>query len=269
MARVGCSGLYKEGWVGGQRSTGGAVRLGAMFQRLRRWMWLLLCAGLMACATTQSSVGEAIEAGERSASFEELCAEQESLLPLCDGQQCALYRCRDVLERLAAGRVVPTRTGGMVVPLPGGTAQRYWGSADGLPTPAQPVFIIPWRHRLELLPSQQKMLEAWQEERRQPHERHHIFPQEESLKSWFASKGIDIHEYTMPLLVEVHRRIHHPPPKGGAWNEAWRQYRDANPGASKEEIFRYAGQLLYEFELLGPVVPYYRRWTQPPPSGDW
>ncbi|WP_224245008.1 SitA6 family polymorphic toxin lipoprotein [Hyalangium gracile] len=240
-----------------------------MVEVFRGWVWLLLCAGLTACASTQVSLGEEVEEGERVASFEELCAEEESLLPLCDGQQCGLYRCREVMGLLQVGQVVPARTGGMVLPIPGGTAQRYWGSADGLPKPSQPVFIIPWGPKPEPLPSQKKLLEQWAEEWRKPHEKHHIFPQEPGLKRWFASKGINVHDYTMPLLVDVHRRIHHPPPSGGAWNEAWRKYQQAHFDAPKEEIFRYAGQLLYEFQLLGPVVPYYRRWTQPPPVGNW
>jgi len=80
-------------------------------------------------------------------------------------------------------------------------------------------------------------------------------------------QGINIHEFTMLLLVDVHRRIHHPPPKGGAWNEAWRKYQKANKGATKEEIYKYAGQLIYEFGLLGPIVPYYRQLPQPMPIG--
>ena len=80
-------------------------------------------------------------------------------------------------------------------------------------------------------------------------------PQEQRLKAWFESKGIDIHEYTMPLLVDVHRRIHHPPPKEGTGTRlggsTGRHLRSA-----KEEIMRDAGQLIYEFELAGPVVPY-------------
>jgi uncharacterized lipoprotein (TIGR02269 family) len=138
-----------------------------------------------------------------------------------------------------------------------------------LPENSTPVFVIPWGPKPPLLPSQKKMLEEWEAEWRRPHERHHIFPQEPLLKEWFTSKGIDIHQYTILLLVDAHRRIHHPPPKGGAWNEAWRKYKRAHEDASKQEIERYAGQLLYEFELLGPVVPYYRRWTQPPPIGGW
>jgi uncharacterized lipoprotein (TIGR02269 family) len=111
------------------------------------------------------------------------------------------------------------------------------------------------------------LLEEQEAERRKPHEKHHIFSQEPLLKAWFTDKGINIHDYTMPLLVAVHRRIHHPPPTGGDWNEAWRQYQEHHLNATKEEIMQYAGQLIYEFGLVGPIVPYWRRWTRPPPIG--
>lgn len=237
-----------------------------MTSMLRRWLWLLVCTGLTACAAAQPVVREEDEEQQESASFEQLCAEDGSLLPLCEGPRCGLYRCREVMARRTVGRVVPAFAEEMVLPLPGGAAQRYWGSSDGLPENSQPVFIIPWGPKPPLLPSQQKLLEEQEAERRKPHEKHHIFPQEERLKKWFESKGINIHEYTMPLLVEVHRRIHQPPP-GGAWNAAWWKYRTEHPDAPKEEIMRYAGQLIYEFGLAGPVVPYYRRWTLPPPIG--
>ena len=236
---------------------------------LQRWLWLLLCTGLTACATAQPVVSETAGEQEEIGSFEELCAEEGSLLPLCEGGRCGLYRCREVMERRTVGRVVPAFAEEMVLPLPQGGAQRYWGSSDGLPESSQPVFIIPWGPKPPLLPSQQKLLEEQEAEWRKPHEKHHIFPQEEDLKKWFEKNGINIHEYTMPLLVEVHRRIHHPPPQGGAWNEAWRKYQREHPLATKPEIMRYAGQLIYEFGLAGPIVPYYRRWTQPPPIGSW
>jgi uncharacterized lipoprotein (TIGR02269 family) len=179
-----------------------------------------------------------------------------------------MYRCREVMEDLApAGQVQLARTGGAVLPGPGSSVQRYWGSADGLPKNAKPVFVIPWGPKPPLLPSQKKMVEELKAEWRKPHEKHHLFPQEQGLKEWFGIKGINIHEFTMPLLIDVHRRIHHPPPRGGAWNEAWRKYKDAHLNAPKEEIYRYAGQLIYEFQLVGPVVPYYQQWTQPPPIG--
>lgn len=239
-----------------------------MIQVPRRWMWLLLGTALTACASVPVASDEEAEESEQAATFAELCAQDGSLVPLCDAGQCGLYPCRDVVESLSgSGQVLLARTGGAVLPGPGSSAQRYWGSANGLPQNWNPVFIIPWGPKPPLLPSQKKMLEELEAERRKPHEKHHIFPQEQELKGWFTDKGINIHEFTMPLLVEVHRRIHHPPPKGGTWNDAWRKYMLANPGVNKEQIYKYAGQLIYEFGLVGPIVPYYRRWTQPPPIG--
>jgi hypothetical protein len=167
---------------------------------LRRWVWLLLCMGLTECATAHPWVGEESEEQESIASFEEWCSEPESLLPLCEGPRCGLYRCREVMERRTVGRVVPALAEEMVLPLPANGAQRYWGSSDGLPESSQPVFIIPWGPKPALLPSQQKLLEEQEAEWRQPHEKHHLFPQEEILKAWFESKGSDIHQYT------THRR---------------------------------------------------------------
>jgi uncharacterized lipoprotein (TIGR02269 family) len=237
-----------------------------MNRMLRRWIYLLLCAGLTACAAVQPVASEDVGEQEQIASLEEWCAEEGSLIELCGAEQCGLYRCREVVEELRPGRVrLAQMVGGPVLPGPGNSVQLYWGSAEALPETSQPVLLIPWDANPPLLPSQKKMLEDWAAEWRRPHEKHHIFPQEPDLKAWFELKGIDIHEYTMPLLVEVHRRIHQPPPKGGGWNEAWRRYKDDHPGATKEEIMRYAGQLIYEFGLAGPIVPYYRRWTQPPP----
>ena len=148
----------------------------------------------------------------------------------------------------------------MVLPTPQGGAQRYWGSAQELPRDTRPVFIIPWRHMPPLLPSQQELLARQAEQRKKPHERHHIFPQ--AFRRWFERQGIDIDEYLIPLEVEKHRSIHRGA-NGGPWNAAWLKFINAHrTGAPKEEIHRYAGQLIYEFELFGPVVP---RWKQPPP----
>jgi uncharacterized lipoprotein (TIGR02269 family) len=163
------------------------------------------------------------------------------------------------MAHFTLGRVVPVRGVGLSLPGAQGGAQRYWGSVQDLPGTARPVFIIPWGHKPPLLPSQQKMLEDAEAERRKPHEQHHIFPR--ALKEWFTRKGIDIDEYVMPLEVLKHRSIHRGE-RGGAWNAAWEKWIFAHQGAEKEEIFRYAGQLIYEFELLGPVRPY---WRQPPP----
>jgi hypothetical protein len=46
------------------------------------------------------------------------------------------------------------------------------------------------------------------------------------------------------------------------WNQAWRQFKAANESASPAEIYRYAGELIFRFELTGPIVPYTR-------GGQW
>ncbi|WP_224241211.1 DUF2380 domain-containing protein [Hyalangium gracile] len=55
----------------------------------------------------------------------------------------------------------------------------------------------------------------------------------------------------------VGRRIHGEGERGGLWNNAWRQFRRENPRALPDAIYRQAGKMIYEFELAGPVVPYY------------
>ncbi len=228
-------------------------------------MCLLLLGVLAACATTQPFESERAGDEDEGAalSFEAACAEPSSVLALCAGKQCGVYRCREVMRQLTVGRVV--RTWGEVEPLAevGVGAQRYWGSAQELPWDSQPVFIIPWDSRPPpLLPSQQKLLEEQAAERRKPHERHHIFPQ--AFREWFTKQGIDIDEYVMPLEVEKHRSIHRGA-NGGPWNAAWDRFIKAHTDLppSKEEIHRYAGQLIYEFGLFGPVRPYWKQLPQP------
>ncbi len=53
----------------------------------------------------------------------------------------------------------------------------------------------------------------------------------------------------MVIEESVHYRIHSGGPRGGRWNEAWRQFKEANPNARPEEIYRHAGELIYRFEL--------------------
>ncbi|MBN1205173.1 MAG: TIGR02269 family lipoprotein [Myxococcaceae bacterium] len=220
-----------------------------------------MIGALLACAATQASVESerpGCEEAAETVSLAEACADESSLIALCEGGQCELYRCREVMEYLPMGSVVLTRGGGLSLPRAQG-AQRFWGSAQKLPQGTQPVFIIPWNHKPPLLPSQQKMLEEAAKERNKPRERHHVFSQE--FRPWFERKKINVDEFTILLEQLKHRSIHRGE-RGGPWNAAWRKWILANDNATKEEIFRYAGQLIYEFELFGPVMPY---WKQPPP----
>jgi len=250
---------------------------------LRRW-WLLACCLLAACAATRPIEGTAdgCEVASEAASFEQLCAEDGTLVVLCDERQCGAYRCREVVERLTAGRVVlaryprpplptspgqgGTRTGPGPLPSPGPGVERYRGSAQGAPGDTQPVFIIPWgpksKPEPELLPSQKQLQADAETFRKKPHEGHHIYPR--AFREWFARQGIDIDAYILPLEVSEHRRIHHGP-DGGPWNAAWDKFIKAHPRAPPEEIHRHAGQLIYEFGLFGPILPYKLWRLQPPP----
>lgn len=100
-----------------------------------RWVWLLAICALAACATTPpfESKSESDSDEGPVVSFDEACAEKSSLLALCAGKQCGVYRCREVMKHLTVGRVV--RTWAEVEPLAeaGVGAQRYWGSAQEFP----------------------------------------------------------------------------------------------------------------------------------------
>jgi len=245
----------------------------------QRW-WLLACCLLAACAAARPAerASDGCEVAAETAPFEELCAEDASLVVLCDERQCGAYRCREVVERLTAGQVVlvrqpvlprpsvrPGNTGTKPDPLPspGPGVERYRDSTQGSFGPSQPVFIIPWSPRLqhELLPSQKQLLVEAEAYRKKPHEGHHIYPR--AFRGWFTEKGIDIDEYILPLEVEEHRRIHRGA-NGGPWNAAWDKFIENNPGAPREAIHRQAGKLIYEFRLFGPILPY-KLWTLHPP----
>lgn len=234
-------------------------------RRLLIWI-LLLSSALAACATTPASDHEpaGCEVPAGTVSFEDACQQKTSLIALCDAGTCGLYRCAEVMKFLPAGKVVPARGGGLALPGAPGTAQRNWGSAQELPWDSRPVLIIPWGPKPPLLPSQLQALKETEEERNKPHEKHHIFPR--AFKAWFTDKEIDIDEYVIPLTIEKHRSIHRGA-SGGPWNAAWDAFIRKKGNATPAEIYRYAGQLIYEFELFGPVVPYWRQPIQPVPPG--
>ncbi len=210
---------------------------------------------MAACASTSSVQRE--EGEEAVTSWEAACEEPRSLVFLCGQEACAFYRCRDVVP----GRIVRTFSGAPVAPpplrAPGAGATRYWGSAQGLPKDARPVFIIPWYNDKpeRLLPalSEQQRKEA-EELAKRPRERHHIFPQ--AFKKWFKEQGINVHEWTLVIYKDDHDRIHRGA-KGGPWNAAWRQYIATHDETTKEAIWLHAGELIHRFELYGPTASYW------------
>ncbi|MFP2900219.1 TIGR02269 family lipoprotein, partial [Corallococcus sp. 4LFB] len=120
----------------------------------------------------------------------------------------------------------------------------------GLPGDVEPVMVFPWYGNPKPVPPLRQLPAG-------RFEKHHIFPQEQRLAEWFKERGIDIHQYTIPIPVHIHRRIHGGGPKGGLWNQAWREFRETNNTAQAPEIFKHAGELIYRFQLLGGPIEKY------------
>ncbi|HYO51836.1 TIGR02269 family lipoprotein [Archangium sp.] len=212
---------------------------------------------LTACATSAPAMREDFEAPEVvSSSWEDARADASCVVPLCDEERCAVWRCQD-LEEVDTTSVVPARWTVNLRPPPG-NPMRWWGRPLVAPVGTEPVFEIHWHNwnirgqyapralRLPCIPS------------REPLEKHHIFPQEERLARWFESKQINIHAFTVRLPKSFHSWLHSGGPRGGQWNEAWRQFQEKNPGASPERIWRFAFELMSRFGVNDrPLVPYY------------
>jgi uncharacterized lipoprotein (TIGR02269 family) len=210
---------------------------------------VLLSLLLAACASTQAVRYEDEPPEEVVSSFEEGCEDERTLVLLCAEEECGFFQCSDTLP----GVIVPTRGGGgFITPpaAPGGSPRRWWRNWPWLRRDSRPVLTFRLRASLDpkpqipLLPSGRYV-------------RHHIFPQAPDLARWFSRQGVEIHQFTMVIPEHIHRRIHSDGPGGGQWNQAWRRFRDANQRATPEEIYRHAGELIYRFELAGPLVPYY------------
>ncbi|NTX09618.1 TIGR02269 family lipoprotein [Myxococcus sp. CA056] len=217
----------------------------------RSALWLLiLTASWLGCSSVgKPPIEQAWETG--GAECDDPGSDQcVTLLCLDDG--CGFYRCEDMLAEIVQARFPPSRPPAAAA-APGSGPRRNWGGVQNLPRGAvmtfphwngAPARIIP--------PSHQLTSGRW--------EKHHIFPQQNELKLWFERQGVKIHDYTMPIPVEVHRRIHRDGGNGGPWNEAWRAFRKSSPNATPAAIFKHAGELIYRFELIGgPIQPYYSR----------
>jgi len=219
--------------------------------------WLLLLTGLLAACATSSSAGpDALEAPPEAVdSWQEGCEDPRTLILLCQEEtdECGLFLCREVVS---GAIVLASRgAGGFSGPSSQGPFRRWrrgarWSGETG------PVFTFRFNRHLEPKPltPQLPLLPSGR------YVRHHIFPQASDLARWFTRQGVsDIHLFTMIIPEHIHRGIHSGGPRGGRWNEAWRQFKFENPDARPPEIYRHAGELIFRFELTGPLVPYRSR----------
>ncbi|MCY1018938.1 TIGR02269 family lipoprotein [Pyxidicoccus sp. MSG2] len=209
--------------------------------------WLAL--SWLGCATVSAPMQQAWEEAELECHAPE---DDQCITLLCLGDACGFYRCGDLPGDVELARFPPTRPPAAAA-APGMGPQRNWGAAQNLPRGA--VMVFPnWDGAPDRLipPSRQLSPGRW--------EKHHIFPQAQDLALWFEQQGIKIHDYTMPIPRDLHRRIHDGTGRGGAWNDAWREFIDLHPRAPPEEIYKHAGELIHRFQLIGgPIQPYYSR----------
>ncbi|HZI11386.1 MAG TPA: TIGR02269 family lipoprotein [Myxococcus sp.] len=202
---------------------------------------LLLTVALSACSTVTSSTYEGTECAEH--------AEDACVTLLCGDEACGFYRCEEVPGGVELALFPPSRPPAAAA-APGSGPRRNWGDRMRLPNGAEPVMVFPWYGTPKPAPLNRQLPAG-------RFEKHHIFPQASDLARWFSQKGINIHQYTLPIPVHVHRRIHSNGARGGEWNEAWRVFMNANRKATPEEIFKHAGELIYRFQLLGGPIQKY------------
>ncbi|MCP3058648.1 TIGR02269 family lipoprotein [Myxococcus sp. K38C18041901] len=219
------------------------------------WAVLFGCG----CSTT-GHVSRPLESGETAVE----CPAHEDdqcVTLMCMGGDCGFYRCEDITGELEPARFPPARPP-VASSAPGSGPRRNWGSGQKLPPGA--VMVFPhWNGAPEKLIPPSHQLPAGR------FERHHIFPQAKDLAEWFKGRGINIHDYTLPIPRDVHQRIHRGGDRGGEWNNAWREFQERHPRPSKQQIFKHAGELIYRFQLLGgPIRPYHSRTEQGHPEDD-
>ncbi len=210
---------------------------------LRTCLALLAILLLGACGTPSSVVR--VEETERC----EHAAAEQCVALACDGGECGLFDCGDVDQEavssemeLARGYRAPQRP----------PAFRNWRNM-GIRPGARPRMTFHFRYREGFLPALPR------EPGKLVH--HHLFPQQPLLAEWFTQNGVDIHKFTILIPEHIHRQIHSGTGRGGMWNQAWRDYRQSvrTRPVTAEELHRKAAELIFRFELTGPVVPYNTR----------
>jgi uncharacterized lipoprotein (TIGR02269 family) len=169
----------------------------------------------------------------------------------CDEGLCGVFACEDV-DSEAMSRA-PTEHGaelarGSRPPFRSPSTHRNW-RRTGLRDGARPRLTFHFEYRHGFLPAFPRL------EGRLI--KHHLFPQEARLAAWFRAQGINIHEWTMVIPEHVHLRIHRGA-RGGLWNEAWRQYVEANAArrVPREELLAKAFELAFRYDIVGPIRPY-------------
>ena len=220
-------------------------------------LWLLLAVLLSGCGTSSPATRAWTEAEGQGV---QECDDPESdqcIVLACDGEEgtCGVFGCEDVdPEGQAAGVVEPVR---YRPPVRSPGSSRNW-RRTGLREGTWPRMTFRFRYREGFLPAFPRLEGKLV--------KHHLFPQAPDLSAWFKQNGLNPHQWTMVIPEHVHLRIHRGAARGGLWNQAWREFRDANRGREvpPAELLAKAFELAYRFDIVGPIIPY--RHTLVPPG---
>ena len=83
-------------------------------------------------------------------------------------------------------------------------------------------------------------------------ELHHLLPQSKTLAPFFKRAGLNIEDYRIPLDKAAHHLLPngiHTGPAAESWNGVWKQFFDANPGASKQAILDQLAKMRNDFGI--------------------
>ncbi len=227
---------------------------------------LLLATLLFGCGASSPATRAWTDAGWADVSECEEPSADRCVVLACDGEEgtCAVFSCEDVDPEavthapLAHGAEL-ARGGAYRPPMRSPGTSRNW-RRTGIREGARPRMTFHFRYREGFLPAfpilEGKLV------------KHHLFPQAADLARWFKARGINIHDWTIVIPERVHLRIHSDGVRGGLWNQAWREYRDANlhRQVTREELLAKAFELAYRFDIVGPVLPYSRPIVPPGPQ---
>lgn len=211
--------------------------------------WGLLVVGLVACAPQRAALRDTRE-----------CQGDREVAVLCGGGLCAV-----VPQGPGAGFERTLTEGALAIEPPLAEApERLGGSGDWEPSAhREPIIVFEFNPQPPEAKYPPHIRALLAEEAKKPHVKHHIFPQE--FKDFFTDKEINIHAWVMVLLLEEHLRIHRGP-SGGPWNADWRVWIKAHrETATQEDIYRYAGEMIYRYCLTGTLTRYYCDRSRPAP----
>ncbi len=232
--------------------------------RMKALIWLLCGLLVTACASTNFNQQRWETAEAETDGCDDPGADRCTLF-ICGVGACALYSCEDVepsrIVRAQAMAPVrpPVPPPGTARPFPNpSNPQRYWGSMQGLPENAEPIFIIPWNETSEEYTA--RLRRELEDPPKRTWVKHHVFPQ--AFKTWFTFRGVNIHEWTLVMDKQLHQSIHRGE-AGGPWNAEWAHYIRYNQLANRQAIHLFATQMIFRFNLSGPVVPYHSKKSIP------